>query len=422
MKQITTREKIILGIGVLAALATFVYFVFLPMLQGRRSGSVSSLEEMQERLDSVEKLRDMEPLLVNLEKEMRSQSGYEEMSFERGTADSMIIKYLAQIAAQANIKDLEQLDAKADTRRKSRTGEVVDQAVLKSVVDQLYSLHVLDEMEREANAISESDSDSNPSPALSNPGTDGEEENAETVRQGDFDLSQLPPVALRFLEEQGISLEELRGNPELQEKLRREFEARFRAGRSGNSPDDGENRQMEEPNDSNKPKESNSGESAQNQEIVKSKKLMFPPIPKNIPSGVKQSLARLIKEKQGQMIGKADISKILEESRLDNEKEEERVEKRLQLYNNLVREKKNEMLLWLSKLDISRNFKKEQKAGEFSIKMVFKSQMEQLVRLLYNLQNSAKWLKVESIRVGISDRKQTTLSVELSMTATTLYD
>jgi hypothetical protein len=45
-----------------------------------------------------------------------------------------------------------------------------------------------------------------------------------------FDASQIPPFARRILEERGISIEDLRNDPELRERLRREFEERFRGG------------------------------------------------------------------------------------------------------------------------------------------------------------------------------------------------
>ncbi len=48
--------------------------------------------------------------------------------------------------------------------------------------------------------------------------------------QGDFDPNQIPPFARRILEERGISIDELRNNPDLRESLRREFEQRARGG------------------------------------------------------------------------------------------------------------------------------------------------------------------------------------------------
>ena len=77
---------------------------------------------------------------------------------------------------------------------------------------------------------------------------------------------------------------------------------------------------------------------------------------------------------------------------------------------------------WLKKLDITKSPKMGQKIGTFSVRMVFKSKMEQLVKFMYNLQTSAKWVKVESVRISISDQKENILSVDLSMTAKTLYE
>lgn len=51
--------------------------------------------------------------------------------------------------------------------------------------------------------------------------------------QGDFDPDNIPPFARRMLEERGISIDELRNNPDLRESLRREFEQRFRGGGEG---------------------------------------------------------------------------------------------------------------------------------------------------------------------------------------------
>ena len=49
-----------------------------------------------------------------------------------------------------------------------------------------------------------------------------------------FDASQIPPFAQRILKERGISIDELRRNPELRNRLRREFEGRF--GGSNRAP------------------------------------------------------------------------------------------------------------------------------------------------------------------------------------------
>ncbi len=47
---------------------------------------------------------------------------------------------------------------------------------------------------------------------------------------GSFNVNQIPPAARRMLEQRGISIEDLKNNPELQNRLRREFEQRFGGG------------------------------------------------------------------------------------------------------------------------------------------------------------------------------------------------
>jgi len=363
MRRITTREKAFLGIGALATVVIFIYFIFWPMLQGEQSGAISSLEEVEERLESVKALESMETLLVGLEERMRSQSGYGGMSFKRGIADSMIITYLAEAAKQADIKDLEQLDAKPDTTRKTQTEAKSDKAILRSTVHQLYLCQVMDEMERLDEAEAEGMSSS----------SEVNEKNLDVLLEmtpdGSAEVNQ--PAAASTLDMEQAELEEQVGTAS---------------------------------------------------EPARTNAVVFPLLPGNIPDEVRRRLARWTEAHQGQTIGIADINNILEEIGLEDEKEEDRVRKRLQLYRDRIRERKDEVLLMLSKLGISQNARMEQKADEFSVKMVFKSRMDQLVKLLYNLQNSAKWLRVEGMRVTISDRKETLLSVELSMTATTLYD
>jgi hypothetical protein len=51
--------------------------------------------------------------------------------------------------------------------------------------------------------------------------------------QENFDPDSIPPFARRILEERGISIDELRNNPDLRESLRREFEQRFRSSGGG---------------------------------------------------------------------------------------------------------------------------------------------------------------------------------------------
>jgi hypothetical protein len=381
MRQITTRERAFLSIGVLAGVGIFVYFILWPMLQGEQSGSMSGLEDMQERLESVEKLGSMQSLLVDLEKRLRSQSGYGEMSFKRGIADSVIISYLAETANQAGIKDIEQLDAKPDTKKQTQTEARSDQTILRSIVDQLYLCQVIDEVERldevetaepEPRAADLSDDD-----AAEIENQKSEIKNSEVALGGSAEASQ--PAA---------------------------------NSTSGMSSNEAKDFVSDETKDI---------EQAEPEGQATVNTLMFPLLPGSIPDEFKRSLAEWIESHQGQTIGTVDMEAIVEQVGI-KDKEKENVKKQLKNYSDGIRETKSKVRLWLSILGVSQDAKTGQKIDRFSIKMVFKSGIDSLVKLLYNLQNSAKWLRVEGMRITISDRKQTLLSVELSMSATALYE
>ena len=468
MRQISTREKIFLGMGAVTALVIFVYFILWPMLQGDQSSSTSSLEELQARLESVKKLENMAPTLVSLEKRLRGQSGYGEMSFKRGIAGSTIFSYLAKAAAQADIKNLEQLDPKPYKGKKSESEVISEQAIFKSIVDQMHLEQVAREMEQGYNSANESKTVNNPPSEMPpEPDESDEDKNVESDRQDGFNFGndQVPPPIREFLEERGVSIEELEQNPELSEKLRKEFEAKFQ--NSGDDPppairkfleergvsieelkqdpelsekirkefeasmenagndspmDRPEISKIEEPAKPDVSEAPEASETDENMEQAEKGELLFPPIPKDIPSEVKSSLAKFMTEHPGNTIALSDINWILDEAGIEDEKEGDRIRKRLKLYSSRVVEVKNEIRQWLGNLSMLKNDKSGNKIDKFTVKMVFKSQMDQLVKLLYNLQEHAKWLKLESMRVSVSDRKQTLLSVELSMTATTLYD
>jgi hypothetical protein len=386
MRKLTTRESAFLGAAALIAVAIFVYLIFLPMLQDGGSGTSSNLDEVQEKLESMRKLADIEPLMVKMEERMRAQSGYGEMLFKREIADSMIIKYIAEAAGRADIKGIEQLDAKPDTSRSARTVARTDQDntgieaeedenILGPIVDQVYLAQVMDEKNAGEGGPPEPNPDSTPPDESKN--DDAAPDNSPS------DTSESP-------EER----EEAEENSGLQEEPEAE------AG------------QEEE---SGKPETVDT-------EQVESRNLTFPPLPRNIPGEARESLANMIEAHQGKTIGAADIKGILDNAGIEDEEERVRVTKVLQVYRDRVAEEKKDVRGWLKKLDITESPKMGQKIGTFSVRMVFKSKMEQLVKFLYNLQTSAKWLRVESIRISISDQKESILSVDLSMTAKTLYE
>ena len=89
MRQITKREKAVLSIGALSAVAVFVWFVLLPMLQSGGPKEKSSLEVMQERLEAVQKLSGMSSILVDLEESRilatHADDRFYVRSYEQGT-------------------------------------------------------------------------------------------------------------------------------------------------------------------------------------------------------------------------------------------------------------------------------------------------------------------------------------------------
>ena len=380
MRQITTREKAFLSVGVLAAVAILVWFVLLPMLKSGKSEQQSSLEEMQERLAAVQKLAGISPMLTDLEANIREQSGYKKMLFKRGSASPAMIRYIAQAANEAGIKEIDQLNAKLDTSKKSKTDVIDQKNILNSIADQLYMKHVLDEVKQAAKAVDEDADkddppDEQPEPDKSEESSDASEEPSDTPENP--------------------------GNEE------------------SNENDNSEPIKAEESTESDVSEEPEASEAPEDVKEAEPKRL--PPVPKDIPHEVKESLAEFIKARQGKTLGLVDIDKILENAGVEDESEVKRIKGRLQGHSKRVREAKDEMVEWLGDVGISQTAIDSQRLSKYTIKMVFKSKIDQLVKFMYNVQDSARWLRVDSMRIGISDRKETTLSVELSMTATVLY-
>jgi hypothetical protein len=319
MKKITNREKVIIGAGGLVAIGVLFYFLLLPVLMGDQSKSKSDMKAKQEKLQSIEQLRAMEPTLTEMEKNMRTQLGYNQVSFKRNSADAMIMKQLAQIANQSEIREIEQLDVKPDKSKKSLANLKGDQETLKSTVDNLYMSQVTMDINNPITKESKKDSDSA-------------------------------------------------------------------------------------------------------DEISKTKSLEFPVIPKDIPEEAKQALIKFVQTHNGQAITDENVDDVVSSSGIKDQKEIDRTKTRLKTYGKLVKEKKTEVVGILNKLGTLQNAKLEDKAGRFTAKMVFKSDISQLIRLLYNLQTSAKWVKVEGIQITMADRQKSLLGVELSLTATAVYD
>jgi hypothetical protein len=341
MKKITNREKVLIGAGGLVTIGILFYFFLLPVLKSDQSKS--DLKAKQEKLQSIEQLRAMEPTITEMEKNMRNQLGYNQVSFKRNSADAMIMKQLAQIANQSEIKEIEQLDVKPDKSKKSLANLKPDQATLKSTVDNLY--------------MSQITMDNN------NPIT-------KEIKVNNPDL--VPPSNGRTEEN----------------KVTKEIK------KDSDNPD----------------------------ETSTTKSLAFPMIPKDIPEEAKQALIKFVQTHNGQTITKENVDEVVSSSGIKDEKEIDRIKKRLIIYGDRVKEKKTEVVGILNKLGTLQNAKLENKAGRFTAKMVFKSDISQLIRLLYNLQTSARWVKVEGIQITMADRQKSLLGVELSMTAIAVYD
>jgi hypothetical protein len=345
MKKITNREKVIVGFGVLITIGVLVYFVLWPVLM--KNQSKSDLKTKQERLQSVEKLKAMEPMIVELEKNMREQLGYSQITFKRNSAEATIMEKLAKIANQSEIKEIEQLDVKPEKNKKSLASLKGDQSTLKSTVDYLYMSQVINEKDN-TTAPKET------KPLSNNP---TEEKNLKEKNTNSSEKSEKDAKDVKDPDETSIA--------------------------SG---------------------------------------LIFPPIPKDIPEEAKQALVKFVQTYNGKTITSEDASEIVDSSGIKDEQESDRIKKRLAMYGNRVKEKKNEVFGLTNKLGMLQSTKIEDKAGKFTAKMVFKSEMGQLIKLLYNLQTSVKWVKVEGLQITMADRQKALLGVELSMTATVLYD
>jgi len=348
MKKITNREKVIVGFGVLITIGVLVYFFLWPVLM--KNQSKSDLKTKQERLQSVEKLKAMEPMIVELEKNMREQLGYSQITFKRNSAEATIMEKLAIIANQSEIKEIERLDVKPEKNKKSLASLKGDQSTLKSTVDYLYMSQVINEKDNTTAPKETKPLSNNPTEEK-----DLKEKNTNSSEKSEKDVKDAKDVS--DSDETSIA--------------------------SG---------------------------------------LIFPPVPKDIPEEAKQALVKFVQTYNGKTITSEDASEIVDSSGIKDEQESDRIKKRLAMYGNRVKEKKNEVFELTNKLGMLQNTKIEDKAGKFTAKMVFKSEMGQLIKLLYNLQTSVKWVKVEGLQITMADRQKALLGVELSMTATVLYD
>ena len=351
MKKITNREKVLIGFGAVAGLGILVYFVILPMFAGNSAKGKSDFKIKAEKLQALEKLKTMDPLITDLEGNMKTQLGYSQMSFKRSSAEPTIMKYLAQIANQSEIKEIEQLDVKPEKGKKKQVEQKSDQNTLKSVVDRLYMSQVVKEKD-------------NPKQSSAVGGSSTPEK--KIVKIAD--------------------------NTEKDVKTK------------DKNTDDKKSTE------------------ADPEESLGSNGLLFPLMPKDAPIEVKRAFVAFVQTHNGQTPTSEELDTIMESSGIKDDQQKEQIKKRFVLYDNRVKDKKGDVFGLINKMDIAKNTKPEDKVGRFTAKMVFKSDLTQLIKLLYNLQTSAKWVKVDSIQINIADRQKGTLAVEISMIATALYD
>ncbi len=346
MRKITNREKVSIGFGIIVAIGILTYFFIIPLVKSGQS--TASLETKQENLRSIKKLKSMEPIIAELENDIKSQVGYDKVSFNPRSAESTIMTSIAQIANQSEIREVEQLDVKVDKSKRKKTDQKSDQNTLKTVIDKLYIAQVKNENNNSNEGLEAF-------PAIKE--TDENETNSE------------------------VNVEENKGKKEEKNK----------------NDDDSE-------------------------QDLSDKKMIFPVIPKNLPDKVRQTLVSYIQTHDGKTLTSDDIDEILKSSDIVDGKETESIKKRLLTYSNQVKSRKSEVLTMINKLGIVQKIKPEDKIGKFSVKMVFKSDIGQLVKLLYNIQNSAKWIKIEGMNISVADRQKALLSVEIAMTASALYE
>lgn len=348
MRKITNREKFMIGFGALAAIGIIVYFLILPFFTGDQKKAGSDLKAKQEKIESLKKLKAIEPLITDLESTMRTQLGYSQMSFNKDTAEPTIMKYLAQIANQSEIREIEQLDVKPEkSKKKQTTAQKDDQNTLKSIVDRLYTVQLLKE------------------------------------KDSSFQLD---------------------------------------TKESSSSSDDKAVRQVSDTEKSNESDKNKSIEETEQKESSESSWILFPIMPKDVPIDVKRAFVGYVQTHSGQNPISEDLDNIIDSAGVKDKEEKDKIIKKLNLYNDRVKQRKGEVFGLINKMDIIKNTKSEDKVGRFTAKMVFKSEITQLVKLLYNLQTSAKWIKIDSIQINVADRQKGILAVEMSMTATALYE
>jgi hypothetical protein len=258
------------------------------------------------------------------------------------------MKYLAQIANQSDIKEIEQLDVRPEKSKKKQAEQKSDQNTLKSVVDRLYISQVSKEKDN---------------PPQSDAKGGGSEPDKKETKIADNSKK-------------------------------------------------GEDKKADD----------KKSDDSKSEESLESNELLFPIMPKDAPIELKRVFVGFVQTHNGQTPTVEGLDSIIDSSGIKDEQEKDRIRKKLVLYDDRVKQKKGEVFGLINKMDIVKNTKLENNAGKFTAKMIFKSDITQLIKLLYNLQTSAKWVKIDSMQISVADRQKGTLAIEMSMTATALYE
>ena len=83
-------------------------------------------------------------------------------------------------------------------------------------------------------------------------------------------------------------------------------------------------------------------------------------------------------------------------------------------YVDKILEQENQLHTWL--VGVPSTHQPEM----YIVDMRFSNRIERVVRLIYAIESSSKWLRVRDLQITIADKKETTISTNLSMIARVL--
>ena len=83
-------------------------------------------------------------------------------------------------------------------------------------------------------------------------------------------------------------------------------------------------------------------------------------------------------------------------------------------YVDQILEQKDNLQGWLASVPSTHQ------PETYIVDMRFSNRIERVVRLIYAIESSSKWLQVRDLQITIADKKETTISANLSMIASVL--